>query len=130
MNPTLYPENHQPLPTLQMFYTWMMREVISSVLRWRLGKELRWERVPTSLTRCANNIKDRLNEKLPDMKFEVLDPVTVDRQEVYVDIVITYGVAEQRSDVCRIYYQLVGTYIGTYIVYGVHYTFFKKEDEV
>lgn len=72
----------------------------------------------------------QLDPIITDMKFEVLDPVTVDRQEVYVDIVITYGVAEQRSDVCRIYYQLVGTYIGTYIVYGVHYTFFKKEDEV
>lgn len=130
MNPTLYPETHQPLPTLQMFYTWMMREVISSVLRWRLGKELRWERVPASLTRCANNIQSKLKERLPDMTFQVLEPEVVDRREVYIDIVITYGVTEQRSDVCRIFYQLTGTYIGTYIVYGVRYEFFKKEDEV
>lgn len=112
----------EQLVSLTEIMLWnMLHKSIHTVLRWRLGKELRQDQLHKSLMECATSIINRYQSEQDQIQADIpceIGDVVVDHPESYVELRTHLGMIHT----VRIYYQLVEMYPGRYYVSGVRYT--------
>lgn len=112
----------EQLVSLTEIMLWnMLQKSIHTVLRWRLGKELRKDQIHKSLMECATSIINRYKSEQDGIQANIpceIGGVVVDHLESYVELRTHLGIIHT----IKIYYQLVEMYPGRYYVSGVHYT--------
>lgn len=112
----------EQLVSLTEIMLWnMLQKSIHTVLRWRLGKELRKDQLHRSLMECATSIINRYKSEQGGIQADIpceIGGVVVDHPESYVELRTHLGIIHT----VKIYYQLVEMYPGRYYVSGVHYT--------
>lgn len=118
----------KPLPKMEQLVSlteimlWnMLQKSIHTVLRWRLGKELRKDQIHKSLMECATSIINRYKSEQSGIQADIpceIGDLVVDHPESYVELRTHLGIVHT----IKIYYQLVEMYPGRYYVSGVHYT--------
>lgn len=112
----------EQLVSLTEIMLWnMLHKSIHTVLRWRLGKQLRKDQLHKSLMECATSIINRYQSEQDQIQADIpceIGDVVVDHPESYVELRTHLGMIHT----VRIYYQLVEMYPGRYYVSGVRYT--------
>ena len=112
----------EQLVSLTEIMLWnMLQKSIHTVLRWRLGKELRKDQLHRSLMECATSIINRYKSEQDGIQADIpceIGDLVVDHPESYVELRTHLGIVHT----IKIYYQLVEMYPGRYYVSGVHYT--------
>lgn len=112
----------EQLVSLTEIMLWnMLHKSIHTVLRWRLGKELRQDQLHKSLMECATSIINRYQSEQDQIQADIpceIGDVVVGHPESYVELRTHLGMIHT----VRIYYQLVEMYPGRYYVSGVRYT--------
>ena len=112
----------EQLVSLTEIMLWnMLHKSIHTVLRWRLGKELRQDQLHKSLMECTTSIINRYQSEQDQIQADIpceIGDVVVDHPESYVELRTHLGMIH----IIRIYYQLVEMYPGRYYVSGVRYT--------
>lgn len=115
------PKMEQPVSLTEIMLWNMLHKSIHTVLRWRLGKELRKDQLHKSLMECATSIINRYQSEQDQIQADLtceIGDVVVDHLESYVELRTHLGMIHT----VRIYYQLVEMYPGRYYVSGVRYT--------
>lgn len=113
----------EQLVSLTEIMLWnMLHKSINTVLRWRLGKELRKDQLHKSLMECATSIINRYQSEQDQIQADLtceIGDVVVDHPESYVELRTHLSMIPT----VRIYYQLMEMYPGgRYYVSGVRYT--------
>lgn len=112
----------EPLVSLTEIMLWnMLQQSIHTVLRWRLGKELRKDQLHKSLMECATSIINRYKSEQGEIQADIsceIGDLVVNHPESYVELRTHLGIVHT----IKIYYQLVELYPGRYYVSGVRYT--------
>lgn len=112
----------QPVSLTEIVLWNMLHKSIHTVLRWRLGKELRKDQLHKSLMECATSIVNRYQSEQDRIQADItceIGDVVVDHPELYVELRTHLSMIPT----VRIYYQLMEMYPGgRYYVSGVRYT--------
>lgn len=112
----------EQLVSLTEIMLWnMLQKSIHTVLRWRLGKELRKDQLHKSLMECATSIINRYKSEQDGIQADIpceIGDLVVDHPESYVELRTHLGIIHT----IKVYYHLVEMYPGRYYVSGVHYT--------
>ncbi len=116
------PKMEQPVSLTEIVLWNMLHKSIHTVLRWRLGKELRKDQLHKSLMECATSIVNRYQSEQDRIQADItceIGDVVVDHPESYVELRTHLSMIPT----VRIYYQLMEMYPGgRYYVSGVRYT--------
>ena len=115
------PTMEQLVPLVEIMLWDTLQKSIHTVLRWRLGKELRKDQIHKSLMECATSIINHYQSGRGSFRRNIpceSGDLVVDHPESYVEL----RTQLKMIPTVKIYYQLMEMYPGKYYVSGVRYT--------